>query len=185
MEPTHSERRGLVVLLGVGLGAAVLAGCGSSGGTGDATGSTGSSGSTSATTVAIRASGGHDVLVDAQQHTLYVSDQENGTVLCRSSACTDIWQPLTVAEGTKPTGPADVVARLTTLPRPDGMVQVALNGRPLYAFSLDNGPGDTRGNGAHDSFDGTSFSWHEATPSGAAPSSPSSDSSSDGGGYTY
>jgi predicted lipoprotein with Yx(FWY)xxD motif len=188
MATTHIERRHLVAVLGVGVGAVVLAGCGSgsSGGSDNASGSAGSSGSSGAhTTVAERAAGSGSVLVDGQQRTLYVSDQEKGAVLCRSSACTDIWQPLTVASGAKPTGPADVTAQLGTLARPDGSRQVTLDGKPLYTFNLDNGPGDTHGDGQQDDFDGTHFVWHEATPTGAATSSPTSGSSSDSGPYGY
>jgi predicted lipoprotein with Yx(FWY)xxD motif len=173
--------------LGVGVAAVLLAGCGSSGNT-DASGSTGSSGGApSGTTVAVRAVGGSDVLTDAQHRTLYVSDQEKGAVLCRSSACTDIWRPLTVASGATPTGPADVNAHLGTLARPGGSRQVTFDGRPLYTFNLDNGPGDTHGDGQQDSFDGTSFVWHEATPTGAGsgPSMSPSSGSSGGGSYGY
>lgn len=179
----------LLVAPAIAAGAVVLAGCGSSAND-NVSGRAGSSGDTSTgTTVAVRAAGGGNVLVDAQQRTLYVSDQENGAVLCKSSACTDIWEPLTVASGAKPTGPADLMAHLTTLVRPDGTRQVALDGKPLYAFNLDNGAGDTHGDGLQDSFDGTHFVWHEATPTGAASSSPSSSptsgDSSGSGPYGY
>jgi hypothetical protein len=89
-----------------------------------------------------------------------------------------------VAGGTEPSGPADLGAELGTLARPDGTRQVTLDGRPLYTFSLDNGPGDTHGDGQQDDFDGTHFTWHRATPAGAASSSPSSGDSS-GGVYGY
>jgi predicted lipoprotein with Yx(FWY)xxD motif len=192
MATTHIERRQLFAVLGVGLGAVVLAGCGSSGND-NASGGTGSSGSTATpTTVAERTLGSDTVLVDGQQRTLYVSDQEQDAVLCRSTACTEIWEPLTVTGSARPTGPADVRAHLGTVARPDGARQVTLDGRPLYSFSLDNGPGDTHGDGQQDSFDGTDFVWHEATASGAASSapsaSPSDDSSGDssgGGVYGY
>jgi predicted lipoprotein with Yx(FWY)xxD motif len=185
MATTHIERRPLFAVLGVGLGAVVLTACGSSG-TDNASGSTGSSGSSGAhTTVAERAAGSGTVLVDDQQRTLYISDQEKGTVLCKSSACLEIWQPLTVANGAKPTGPADLRAHLGTLPRPDGTRQVAFDGRPLYTFNLDNGPGDTHGDGQQDSFDGTDFVWHEATPTGAGSSSSSSPTSGSSGGGPY
>jgi predicted lipoprotein with Yx(FWY)xxD motif len=166
-------------------GAVVLAGCGSSSGGGDASADTGSSGTSARTTVAIRAAGVHDVLIDSKQRTLYISDQENGKVLCKSKACLEIWRPLTVAAGAKPTAPADVLSHLSTIARPDGTQQVAFDGQPLYSFNLDNGPGDTHGDGQQDSFDGVDFVWHEATPTGAASSAPSDDSSSGSGPYGY
>jgi predicted lipoprotein with Yx(FWY)xxD motif len=162
-------------------GAVALAGCGSSGG-----GGTAAVGATKAsTTVAMRSIGSQSVLTDNAGRTLYVSSQENGSVLCRSGACTGIWRPVTVGAGVTPTGPSAVASHLSTLTRPGGARQVAFDGKPLYLFSLDHGPGDNRGNGVHDSFDGTSFVWHEATPMGAASSAPSKSSSSGGGGYGY
>jgi predicted lipoprotein with Yx(FWY)xxD motif len=115
-------------------------------------------------------SGTGDVLVDAKGRTLYIADQEmTGKVLCSSDACTAIWTPLTVAAGQQPTGPSQVSSMLATVKRPDGSLQVAFNGAPLYTFSFDHAAGDVGGNGQKDSFGGTDFSWHTATASGAAP----------------
>jgi predicted lipoprotein with Yx(FWY)xxD motif len=123
-----------------------------------------------------------DVLTDARGRTLYVSDQESGgKVLCSSGACTAIWAPLTVPGGQKPTAPTDVASQLTTVMRDDGKTQVALDGKPLYTFTLD-GKGQTSGDGQHDSFDGTDFSWHTATTSGASDNAPAP-SQNNGGGY--
>jgi predicted lipoprotein with Yx(FWY)xxD motif len=125
---------------------------------------------------------GHkNVLTDAHGGTLYVSDQErSGTVLCATNACTAIWAPLDVANGQHPTGPSSVSSHLGTVVRPDGKTQVTLDGEPLYTFTLDGGAGHTSGDGQHDSFGGTAFSWHTATTTGAATTSPSST-----GGYGY
>jgi predicted lipoprotein with Yx(FWY)xxD motif len=148
-----------------------LAAC-SSGGGSSGGGSSGA-GAAATTTVAVRSTGAGDVLTDATGATLYVSDQEHGTALCKSSACTAIWLPLTVRAGTTPTGPSALSAPLTTLKRPDETMQVALAGKPLYRFYLDHAAGDTSGNGQRDSFDGTNFTWHAATPSGALRPAPS------------
>jgi predicted lipoprotein with Yx(FWY)xxD motif len=136
-----------------------------------------------ATTVAVQTVAGAKVLVDGSGRTLYFSDQESAAhkVLCASSACEAIWSPLTVPSGTQPSGPADVAAALTTVPRPGGGRQVALHGAPLYTFSFDHSAGDANGNGQQDSFDGTDFTWRTATVSGAAAAPPSSPSG--GGGY--
>jgi predicted lipoprotein with Yx(FWY)xxD motif len=155
------------LLAAAGIGALLIAGCSSSSTSPPAQGAAGGG---SATTVAARSvSGIGHVLVDSQGRTLYESDQEkSGKVLCSSSACTAIWSPLLVARGQKPTEPSNVSARLGTVTRPDGKAQVTLDGAPLYTFSFDHSPGDVNGNGQHDNFDGTSFTWHAATPTGAA-----------------
>ncbi|WAX57964.1 hypothetical protein M6B22_04155 [Jatrophihabitans cynanchi] len=200
----HSHRVArLAAFLGA-LGALVLAGCSSSGSggggmatTGSGTtgsGSTGSSGTigSSGTTVTVRTEAGRSgVLATADGRTLYESAQEHGTVLCKSSACTAIWVPLTVAAGQTPTAPGQLAGMLGTIMRPDGTAQVALDGKPLYTFSIDQGAGQLKGDGAHDSFDGTDFTWQVASAPGTAPapSTPSAPASSavgsSGGGYTY
>jgi len=53
--------------------------------------------------------------------------------------------------------------------RPDGTVQVTYEGKPLYTFTDDSGPGHADGNGFTDTFDGTDFQWHAAAVSGSAP----------------
>lgn len=179
-------------LAGLGvLGALVLAACGSSGsgggGTHTATGSGG-------TTLTVRTEAGRSgVLATADGRTLYESAQEHGTALCTSSACTAIWVPLTVPAGQTPTAPSQVAGTLSTIMRPDGTAQVALDGKPLYTFSVDGGAGQVKGDGAHDSFDGTDFSWQVATatgggapvPSAPASSAPASSAAGSSGGYTY
>jgi predicted lipoprotein with Yx(FWY)xxD motif len=132
-------------------------------------------------------SGTSGVLVDSSGMTLYVSDQEMSgkKVLCSTDDCTAIWTPLTVGNGQKPSGPADVMGLLATVARPDGKSQVTLNGAPMYTFSFDHGAGDLKGDGQKDTFGGTSFTWHTATANGAAAPAPSTSSSSDSGGGGY
>ena len=48
-------------------------------------------------------------------------------------------------------------------------MQVTFNGKPLYEFAEDGGPGQAKGNGFKDAFNGNDFTWHAATLSGAAP----------------
>jgi predicted lipoprotein with Yx(FWY)xxD motif len=178
------------VLPTLAIGVLALAGCGSNG---DSQ-SSAQSGTApdSGKVVAVTDAGGRSVLVDADGKALYVSDQEQGgKVLCTSGACGAIWTPLTVSSKGSLDAPPPLGKKLGTLARPDGSTQVTLQGRPLYTFSFDHSAGDVNGDGTKDSFDGTDFTWHVATPSGqvaAAPSSPSSPSSSSpygGGSYNY
>jgi predicted lipoprotein with Yx(FWY)xxD motif len=166
-------------LAAVALGMLTLAGCSAGAG---AT-STGTTAGGSATVTVHNAAGHADVLATADGRTLYLSDQENGTVRCTGSECTAVWLPLTVAADTTPTGPSQLSGMLGTLKRPDGKAQVTLEGKPLYTFSLDHGPSEVGGDNQKDSFDGTDFTWHVATAGGMpAPSGPQSPSS---GGYSY
>jgi len=136
------------------------------------------------TTIGIRmVSGTGNVLVDSQGHTLYLDDQEkSGTILCSKSDCTMIWKPLLLTGSRAPTGPGTVASMLSTSKRPNGTIQVTLKGSPLYTFAEDTASGQVKGNGQHDRFDGTSFTWHAATPGGAA-AQPSPTSMGNGGGY--
>ena len=146
------------------LGAAlVLGACSSSAGYSSA------AGGSSPKTVAVRHVAGASVLVDRGGRTLYVSDQEKkvGKVLCASDACTAVWMPLTVPKGQQLSAPSSVAQQLTVVARPDGTRQVTFGGTPLYTFAFDHASGDMTGDGQHDSFDGTNFTWHAATASGA------------------
>jgi predicted lipoprotein with Yx(FWY)xxD motif len=165
----------------VGAGIAVLAAaCGTSNAASNH-GSAGSTGNASAT-VTMRTVGGMKVLVDSAGKTLYVNEQEsNGHLLCTSTACTSIWPPLTVSAGTAPTAGSGVTGKLGTVQRADGTRQVTLAGKPLYTFKVDSAPGQVAGNGAHDSFGGTNFTWHAAGAAGKG-AAPAASASS---GYSY
>ena len=52
---------------------------------------------------------------------------------------------------------------LTTFARPDGKMQVAYNGVPLYYFAADTKAGDTTGQGK-------AGKWFVASPTGPLPS---------------
>jgi predicted lipoprotein with Yx(FWY)xxD motif len=87
------------------------------------------------------------ILVDAQGMTLYsLSVEQNGKFIC-TSACVQVWHPLSPPSGGAPTGS---VGHLSTVKRPDGALQVAYKGMPLYTFAQDQAPGDIRGEGVKD-----------------------------------
>jgi predicted lipoprotein with Yx(FWY)xxD motif len=119
------------------------------------------------------------ILVDSQGMTLYhLSGEQNGKFICTSSACLGVWHPLT-APSSGTTG--SEVGSLGTVKRPEGTMQVTYKGTPLYTFTGDQQPGETKGQGIKDV--GT---WNAATTSssGTAPSTSNSSESSSGG-YSY
>ncbi len=156
---------------------ALAAGCGSS-----ATGTNGGGGSANTTVRSANSSQlGTNVLVNGKGMTLYtLSAERAGRFICTTSSkipggnasCLSLWIPLTVANGSTPTG----AAQLGTITRPDnGATQVTWHGRPLYTFVNDKAPGQATGNGFKDV-----GVWKAATQ-GAS----SSSSSGGGGGYGY
>lgn len=96
-------------------------------------------------------------LADPAGRALYVDSQDTvGTggsdpVPACSGACVTKWPVFAAGPGTLPTGVDP--ARLTTFTRTDGTKQSAIDGHPLYYFSGDSAPGDTRGHGANAAFD--------------------------------
>ncbi len=87
------------------------------------------------------------VLVNRRGRTLYaLSVERHGRFICTNMACLSFWTPLTVPKGVKPGG----VSGLGTVKRPDGKMQVAYRGAPLYTFYLDRKRGDAKGNGFKD-----------------------------------
>lgn len=121
------------------------------------------------------------VLVDRNGHTLYdLSVERKSRFICTTKACLSFWHPLVVAKGTKPTGQV----ALSTIKRPDGSIQVAYKGAPLYTFVQDLKPGDVKGEGFKDV-----GVWHAAstgaTTAKTAPAPSTGTTSSGGGGYTY
>jgi len=166
-------------LIALPLAAVALSACGSSYGNAKSGGSPAASGSTTSDTVAqASVSGTGTVLVDAKGFALYSPSQEKGGKILCTGSCTKIWVPLTLPTGeSTPTAASGLSSKLGTVMRPDGRAQVTFNGLPLYTFALDHSPKTVGGNGASDSFGGTSFTWHVAAPG------KTSSGTSGGGGY--
>jgi predicted lipoprotein with Yx(FWY)xxD motif len=91
--------------------------------------------------------------------TLYTFAADSANTTACKDACAAMWPPFTVASDDTLTPGAGVTGALTTFARPDGKMQVAINGRPLYYFAADSKAGDTTGQG----FAGK---WFVATPTG-------------------
>ena len=122
------------------------------------------------------------VLVDSSGMALYTPNQEgNGKIVCTGS-CTSEWQPVAVAHG-KPTAQPGA-GRVGVIKRPDGSRQVTLDGMPLYTFVQDS-PGQITGDGFHDSFGGTSFTWHVVLAGGAKGTGTASATNNSSNNYGY
>ena len=165
--------RAVAVALGLAVGLAGVAGCGSTSakrvsGAGPTT-SAPATGPTSPGPLAPRVDLGStalgEVLVDGTGRTLYTYANDapgSGTSACEG-ACATEWSPLT---GTgAPVAGSGVSGSLAVITRSDGMAQVTIDGHPLYRFAGDHVAGDTRGNGSEGL-------WNVARPPGAAPLTP-------------
>lgn len=169
--------------------AGLLAACGSSGSSANpGTGGSGQGASSGMTVSARKLPGVGTVLTDPSGKTLYSPQQEaSGTIKCTGS-CLSFWFPVTVSKGATLRAASGVAGTLGRISRPDdGKSQLTYNGKPLYTFRLDHGPGQAHGNNFTDSFGGTSFTWRAVTASGSASGSGRQGNSSGGssGGYSY
>lgn len=146
---------GRTVLVSITAGALLVA-CGSSSGAkgGGASRPT----STAVELQLLGESGIGTVLTDPAGLPLYTADQElHGTVKC-TGPCLSVFVPVT---GTSATAPSGVLGPFGTLKRPDtGARQLTYKGAPLYTYVKDGSWGDATGNGVHDTFGGTHFTWH-------------------------
>ena len=79
--------------------------------------------------------------------TLYTFKPDSANTSACTDACATAWPAFTAsAQDTLKAG-AGVSGKLTTFARPDGTMQVAYNGAPLYYFSGDAKAGETNGQG--------------------------------------
>lgn len=92
--------------------------------------------------------GAGPILVNAQGLTLYSYAPDGvGQSVC-VQACADAWPPLGVSASTAITvGPGVDKAKVGTIVRPDGTLQVTYAGHPLYTYIGDHTAGQTTGQG--------------------------------------
>ncbi len=108
--------------------------------------------------------------------TLYEFTPDSANKTTCTDTCAQNWPPFTVTStDTLATG-TGVSGTLSTFARPDGTMQVAINGIPLYYFAGDTKAGDTTGQGK-------SGKWFVASPTGSAPGASAAPSSSGGSSY--
>jgi predicted lipoprotein with Yx(FWY)xxD motif len=129
------------------------------------------------------------VLVNRSGMTLYTpSVESHGRVHCTGS-CLNFWFPVTTTTAAVSHSSKNIPHHtVSTLRRPDShMMQATYKGKPLYTFRLDAAPGQARGNGVTDHFNGSSFTWHAVVVSGAHHSTtmPSTTSGAGSGGTSY
>ncbi len=100
------------------------------------------------------------IIVDARGFTLYhMTSEKKGSIGC-VSACRKSWPPLLITGSAKPVAGAGLsAAKLGTLKRPDGGVQVTYNGYALYHYSGDKAAGKVNGQGV-------GGIWYALTPAG-------------------
>jgi len=115
----------------------------------------------SASTVTIKTSTalGAKLVVNSAGLTLYhYTDEKNGAIDCKGP-CAAIWPPLLAGAAKPVAGPGLSAAKLGTVKRPDGKVQVTYNGLALYRYAADKKPGDVKGQGVEGS-------WYAVTSAG-------------------
>ena len=86
-----------------------------------------------------------DVLTSGGK-TLYIFTPDDGATPTCVDACATAWPPL-AADGAAVAGDGVEAEDLTTVARPDGSMQVAYYGWPLYFYANDAAPGDVTGQG--------------------------------------
>jgi predicted lipoprotein with Yx(FWY)xxD motif len=113
------------------------------------------------TAIKVSSALGSKIVVTANGLTLYHDAAEKkGSIAC-AGACAKVWLPLIAGSSVKlRAGPGLNAAKLGTIKRPDGSLQITYNGLALYRYASDKAAGQTKGQGLK----GT---WFAVTPAGA------------------
>ena len=90
-----------------------------------------------------------DVLADAKGMTLYTYDKDKSGESACTGKCAEVWPPAKASASDKATGD------FTVIKRPDGTMQWAYDGKPLYLYQDDKKAGEVNG-------DGKGGVWHAA-----------------------
>lgn len=98
------------------------------------------------------------VLTNASGFTLYWFAPDTAAASVCTGGCASRWPPVA---GPVTAGPG-LTGAMGTITRPDGSVQATYDGHPLYTASIDNAPGQARGNGLYAS----GGLWYEVIVSG-------------------
>jgi predicted lipoprotein with Yx(FWY)xxD motif len=101
------------------------------------------------------------IIVDSKGFTLYDFHKDKGGKSSCYGGCAQVWPPLTT-EGKPQAGEGAMASKLGTTKRNDGTLQVTYAGYPLYTYTADTKPGDTKGN----DFSSFGAQWYALLPSG-------------------
>ncbi len=93
--------------------------------------------------------------------TVYLFEADTGTTSTCMGACANVWPPVLTSGAPNAAGQA-LAARLATVKRADGTLQVTYRGHPLYYFAKDGDAGDAYGQGSKLFGAG----WYVLAPSG-------------------
>jgi len=112
----------------------------------------------SAALIKVGTSAKGNVLTDSAGLSLYTFDNDTaaGKSAC-NGGCANAWPSMTTAAAAPPSGISGASGAFSLITRDDGAKQVAYNGKPLYRYAADAGPGGTAG-------DGVGNVWHLAKP---------------------
>ncbi|MFI5612040.1 hypothetical protein [Amycolatopsis sp. NPDC051903] len=100
------------------------------------------------------------VLTNAKGFTLYTFDEDkNGRSACTDNGCKSLWPP--VVGKARAANAVSLPGQLGTISRSDGIEQATYNGKPVYTFSQDTAPGQTKG-------DGVMGTWHALVITGGS-----------------
>jgi predicted lipoprotein with Yx(FWY)xxD motif len=169
---TRRQTSKITLLLG---GVALAAAACGSGGNAASSGSAADSSPTGASNGALvsRASvDGTSILAGADGHTLYSASGESANHILCVDSCTSFWKPVMASQQQAQQASSTLGQSFTVVSRPDGGMQLAYAGHPLYTFTQE-GAHQLRGNGFTDKFQGTSFTWSAAGTGGSAGAQPS------------
>jgi predicted lipoprotein with Yx(FWY)xxD motif len=113
------------------------------------TASTAPGSTASGSTLALKtAKGGAGIwLTDSAGRTLYIYTRDKGTRSECYGACAKVWPPLTTTGPVTISGKYTVQRDLGVSTRTGGTKQVTYGGHPLYYYSGDTAPGQTKGQG--------------------------------------
>jgi predicted lipoprotein with Yx(FWY)xxD motif len=141
--------------------------------------------SSSATVKAAQNAKYGSLIVNSSGRTLYhLTSETKGAIKC-TGACATLWPPLLVSGSAKPTAGAGLTAaKLGTIKRPGGQIQVTYNGLPLYRYSPDKKSGEVLGEGV----DGVWFAVSSAgkiVKHASAATTPAPAPTTTSGGYGY
>ena len=123
------------------------------------------------------------LLVNSSGLTLYhLTSETKGTIKC-TGACATLWPPVLVEGGSKPSAGAGLTAaKLGTIRRPGGQIQITYNGLPLYRYSADKKSGQALG-------EGVGGVWFAVSSAGTivkhAPAPSTTTTTPSSGGYGY